>query len=337
MDRQVLENRIEESERRFRELFNHMSSGVAIYEAVNDGEDFVFKDFNRAAEQIDGFKKEDLVGRRVLEAFPGIRAFGLFDIMQAVWKSGEPEYHPTAHYEDNRVQGWRENYVYKLPSGELVAVYDDVTARKEAEESLRKSYDQLRRTLMSTVDALTAAVEMRDPYTAGHQHRVPALAQAIAGEMGLAEEKILGLRVASLVHDIGKINVPAEILSKPGLLAAAEYELVKVHPQIGYNVLKGIEFPWPVAEIVHQHHERIDGSGYPRGLTGEQMLLEAKILAVADTVEAMVTHRPYRTARGIDEALGEISKNRGVLYDPETVDACLCVFRERGFKLEEKA
>jgi putative two-component system response regulator len=205
---------------------------------------------------------------------------------------------------------------------------------QRAEEELRQSYVKSRRTLEEIVHALASAVEMKDPYTAGHQRRVTQLACAIAREMGLSEEWIEGLRIAAAIHDIGKINVPAEILRKPSALSDLEYALVRTHPQVGHDVLKGIEFPWPVAQIVLQHHERMDGSGYPQGLSGEEIILEARILGVADVVEAMASHRPYRSTLGMYEALGEISQNRGIFYDPDVVDACLKLFTEKGFEFE---
>jgi putative two-component system response regulator len=206
--------------------------------------------------------------------------------------------------------------------------------RTRAEEELRQSYVKSRRTLEEIVHALASAVEMKDPYTAGHQRRVTQLACAIAKEMGLSEKQIEGLRIAAAIHDIGKINVPAEILRKPNALTDLEYALVKTHSQVGHDVLKEIEFPWPVAQIVLQHHERMDGSGYPQGLSGDNIILEARILGVADVVEAMVSHRPYRATLGICEALGEISQNKGILYDPEVVNACSKLFTEKGFKFE---
>ena len=211
----------------------------------------------------------------------------------------------------------------------------DITERKQAEEELRQSYVKLQRALEGTVNVLVSAIEMRDPYTAGHQQQVTQLACAIAKDMGLPEEQIEGLRMAGLIHDLGKITVPAEILSKPGRINDIEFSLIKMHPQVGHDILNGMaEFPWPVAQIVLQHHERMDGSGYPQGLSQEEILLEARILAVADVVEAMASHRPYRSALGIDQALEEISQNRGVLYAPEVVDACLKLFIEKGFTLE---
>ena len=211
---------------------------------------------------------------------------------------------------------------------------EDITARKEAEEGLQNSLDKLRKAMGGIIQAMALTVETRDPYTAGHQRRVADLARAIAQEMGLPEDQVDALRMAGIVHDLGKISIPAEILSKPAQLSDLEFSLIKTHPQISYDILKDIDFNWPVAQIVLQHHERINGSGYPKGLSGKAIYLEARILAVADVVEAISSHRPYRPAFGIDVALEEISKNKDVLYDPEAVEACLRLFREKGFKFE---
>jgi HD-GYP domain-containing protein (c-di-GMP phosphodiesterase class II) len=203
-----------------------------------------------------------------------------------------------------------------------------------ANEERMQNIDRLRKTLSSTIQALADTVEVRDPYTAGHQRRVSDLARAIATEMCLAAEQIDGIRITSVIHDIGKISVPAEILSKPTRLSNTEFNLIKQHSESGYGILKDIDFIWPVAQIVLQHHERIDGSGYPRALKGEEILIEARILAVADVVEAMASHRPYRPGLGIDAALTEIEKNSGIFYDKTVADTCLILFREKGFKLE---
>jgi HD-GYP domain-containing protein (c-di-GMP phosphodiesterase class II) len=172
---------------------------------------------------------------------------------------------------------------------------------------------------------------MRDPYTSGHQKRVAQLAVAIAGDLGLPKDEIHGIHLAASIHDLGKIRVPAEILSKPGKLTDIEYLLIKAHAQAGYDILKGIEFPWPLANIVLQHHERLDGSGYPQGLKGEKILLGARIIAVADVVEAMASHRPYRAAMGLDLALAEIERGRSTAYDLAVANACLKLFREVTF------
>ena len=206
--------------------------------------------------------------------------------------------------------------------------------RNRAEQRLQHSLEKLRRAMEGIVQAMAVTVEKRDPYTAGHQRRVANLACAIAKEMGLSADQIDGIRMAGVIHDLGKIAVPAEILSKPTRLTDIEFSLIKTHAQAGYEMLNTIDFPWPIAQMVHQHHERIDGSGYPKGLSGEDILLEARILGVADVVEAIASHRPYRPARGIDKALDEILQNKGTLYDPEVVNACLKVLSEKGFKFE---
>jgi putative nucleotidyltransferase with HDIG domain len=203
----------------------------------------------------------------------------------------------------------------------------DITERKQTEERLKK-------TLNATIDTIGNIVEVKDPYTAGHQKNVSQIATFIAQKMKLPKDKIEGIRIASLVHDIGKISVPAEILNKSTKLSEIEFDLVKDHSKTGYDILKSIEFPWPVAKIVLQHHERLNGSGYPNKLKGDEIILEAKIIGVVDVVEAMSSHRPYRPALGIDKALEEISKNRGILYDPEVVDAFLKLFKEKGFKVK---
>ncbi len=215
-----------------------------------------------------------------------------------------------------------------------VIVFRDISARKQAEKEIEESRHRLQRALQGTIQAISTTIEMRDPYTAGHQRRVAKLAEAIGRELGMPEARLEGLKLSAEIHDIGKIHVPSEILSKPTKLTELEYTIIKTHPQAGYEILKNIEFPWPVAEIVLQHHERIDGSGYPRGLKGEEILPEARILAVADVVEAMASHRPYRPAFGIDRALEEIKLNRGRLYGSDEVDACVRLIEAKGFSLD---
>ncbi|MCJ7818218.1 MAG: HD-GYP domain-containing protein [Syntrophales bacterium] len=182
--------------------------------------------------------------------------------------------------------------------------------------------------------ALANTVEIKDPYTAGHQRRVAQLSCAMARELGWSPDRVEGIQVLCFLHDMGKIAVPAEILNKPGKISLTEFSLIKVHPQVGYDILKDIAFPWPVAQGVLQHHERQDGSGYPSGATAGEITPEAKILAVADVVEAMASHRPYRPALGIDQALEEITQNRGKLYDPDAVDACVRLLTEKDFRFD---
>jgi putative nucleotidyltransferase with HDIG domain len=216
-------------------------------------------------------------------------------------------------------------------NGELVQAIHmatNITDRIEAEKALAENFKKMNEVFKNAVRTLGTVVEIRDPYTAGHQKRVTQLACKIAKAISIPENRIEGLYLAGLLHDIGKIAVPAEILTKPSKLTEYEYKLVKDHTRIGYNVLRKIEWPWPVADIVHQHHERLDGSGYNQGLHGEEIILEARILAVADVVEAMSTNRPYRPARTPDVCIDELEKNRGVQYEPDAVDICLDMLKK---------
>lgn len=207
---------------------------------------------------------------------------------------------------------------------------------QEQVHQLRESFAKLRKTLEGTVLALSSAVEIRDPYTAGHQQRVTSLSCAIGREMGLTEDQVEGLRVAGLLHDIGKICIPAEILVRPGRISEIEFSLIKTHAQVGYDILRPIEFPWPVAQIVGQHHESMDGSGYPTGCIGNDILIEARILKVADCVEAMATNRPYRASLGMDAALAKITKQSGITFDPVPVEVCKGLFEKKGFQFEQR-
>jgi HD-GYP domain-containing protein (c-di-GMP phosphodiesterase class II) len=209
-----------------------------------------------------------------------------------------------------------------------------VTMLTEEEQILKKSFGKLEKLLEETIGAITTIVQKKDPYTAGHQQRVSQLACAIGREMGLTGEQIRVIRIASLLHDLGKVFIPAEILAKPGKLNQVEFSMVKSHPDADYQILKSIDFSCPIAEIVHQHHERLDGSGYPSGLKGDAILLESKVIAVADVVEAMVSNRPYRPAPGVEAALKEIEDGKGRLYDSDAVDACIRLFREGRFSFE---
>ena len=210
----------------------------------------------------------------------------------------------------------------------------ELAGRKRAEAETQRYSEKLQELIKNITRAITLTTELRDPYTSGHQQRVTQLACAIAEEMGLDQETLAKISVAGSLHDIGKLHIPSEILTRSGKLTDLEFDMIKTHPKVGYNIIKTIEFPWPVAPIVLQHHERMDGSGYPSGLSAKDILLEARILGAADVVEAMSAHRPYRPALGIEKALEEISQKSGSLYDPEVVEACLKLFLEKGFKFE---
>ncbi|MDO9230350.1 MAG: HD domain-containing protein [Syntrophales bacterium] len=217
----------------------------------------------------------------------------------------------------------------------LVGILKDVTDLRRSEVELKKSYEKLEMALSSTISVISLISESRDPYTAGHQRKVAELASAIAREMGLPEDRVKMIHMAGLIHDIGKINVPAEILSRPGKLTTGEFALIKSHPETGYNILNKVDFPGPIAQIVYQHHEKMDGSGYPLMISGDQIILEARIITVADVVEAMQGHRPYRPALGIEKALNEIRIGRGVVYDAEVADACISLFSTNRFHFED--
>jgi putative two-component system response regulator len=234
------------------------------------------------------------------------------------------------------VKDGAQDYLIKgqIGGGLLMRAIRYAMERKRAEEKIKETMEHLRKAVNTTIQVLLMAIETKDPYTAGHQRRATDLARAIATDMGLPRNIIEGIRMAGAIHDIGKIPLPVEILSKPSKLSTTEYSLIKEHARHGYEILKDVESPWPLAEMAHQHHERLNGSGYPQGLKGEDILLEARILAVADVVEAMASFRPYRPAPGIDAALEEIEKNVEVLYERAAVEACLRLFREKGFMFE---
>lgn len=205
----------------------------------------------------------------------------------------------------------------------------------DTEVPSRLYVEELQSALTQTVAVIRALGELRDPYTAGHERRVGDLAAAIGAELGFDDRRQQGLRIAGYLHDIGKIAIPTEILSKPGRLSPAEFELIKEHPAKGYEILSNVDFPWPVALVAMQHHERMDGSGYPQGIKGEQISVKARIVAIADVVESMSSHRPYRPALGIKKALAEIERGKGVAFDTDAVDACLRIVRKKGYKVQD--
>ena len=237
------------------------------------------------------------------------------------------------HRELTRLTEEQNRELIELNQGLEKRVQSRTRQLRNNEEELKKTLAQLRKSLEATIQALALTAEARDPYTAGHQRRVADLSRAIAQKLDLPLDQVDGIRMAGSIHDLGKIYIPFEILNKPGKIRANEFELIKSHPEVGYDILKTIDFPWPVAQIELQHHERLDGSGYPFGLKGDEILLEARILAVADVVESMSSHRPYRPALGIEKALAEIKAGRGTTFDARVVDACMGLFEEDGYTL----
>jgi HD-GYP domain-containing protein (c-di-GMP phosphodiesterase class II) len=228
---------------------------------------------------------------------------------------------------------------YPDPNGAFAGMAEKITdgsALLDTRHQLYQSRERLRKNMGAIIQAMSTTIEKRDPYTAGHQRRVAKLCRAIATHMGFSWEAVQGLRMAAAIHDLGKINIPAGILNKPGPMSEHELAIIRMHPRTAYDILKGIQFPWPLAETIYQHHERMDGSGYPRHLMGDDILLEARILAVADVVESMASFRPYRPEMDLDAVLAELRGHRGTLYDPRVVDICIALFTERGFDFKTK-
>jgi PAS domain S-box-containing protein len=327
---------LKESEERYRSLTNNIPDIIYSLDKMGN----VLAVNERAVSRY-GYEAEMIVGKPFLDIIhPDDREMVVNSFLQAMKDHREytrgfqfrvqSKDGPVRWVELNSHMRFDEKGTYLQEEG----VIRDITKRKLAEEQLRQTLDSLRKVFGTTIHVLVSAVETRDPYTAGHQVRAADLARAIATEMGFTKERIDGIRMAGSIHDIGKLSIPAEILSKPTKLTKIEFSLIKEHSQRGYEMLKDVESPWPLAEMVYQHHERMNGAGYPRNLKGDDILMEARILAVADVVESMASHRPYRQARGIDAALEEIEKNKGILYDNTGADACLRLFREKSFQLE---
>jgi PAS domain S-box-containing protein len=282
---------------------------------------------------------KDMIGKTTEELFPKEQAENMRKDDKEVMISGKPKKNIIEPYDTPEGVRWviSDKIPYRDKKGKvtgIIGLAKDVTAQRKSEQELLQSYQKLKKNMDATLETMSKIIEVKDPYTAGHQQRVSQLATAIAKELNLSPDKIEGIRIASLIHDIGKIGLPTEILSKPSRLDDIEFSLVKRHSQMGHDILKTIDFSYPVAGIVLQHHERLNGSGYPNHLKGDEIFLEARILGVTDVVEAISSHRPYRAALGVDAALGEISKNKGILYDPKAVDTCIELFKEKGFKFE---
>jgi PAS domain S-box-containing protein len=331
-ERKLMEKELRESEERYRDLIENVNDVLYVFDDKG-----TFNYVSSPVQTMLGYSPSELVGRNLDEfVYPADQPY-VKDQFQKVL-SGQVE--PSEYRILNKageicwVRASSRAIIKEDTILGLRGLLTDISQRKKAEDQNQQTLINLRKAMGGIIQAMAATVETRDPYTAGHQRRVADLGRAIAREMKLTDHQIDGIRMAGIVHDLGKISIPAEILSKPTKLSEIEFSLIKTHPQVSYDILKDIDFPWPVAQTVFQHHERINGSGYPLGLKGEEILLEARILAVADVVEAIASHRPYRPAYGIEAALNQILKERGALYDTAAVDACLKLFKEQGFVLE---
>ena len=327
--RRFAEESLVESEERYRTMIENANDMIWLLDTQGN---LMF--FNRQSEIISGHKFEDWKGK----SFIPLIYLDDLEIVGEVFRetlSGKPQHYTVrVNKKDGGVFTLSVNTTPIYEKGKIVGTVSfgrDITGRIRAEEELKKSFNKLKKITEDIVHAMAVTVEMKDPYTAGHQRRVAKLACAIAKEMGLSEKQSEGIRIAAILHDIGKILIPEDILNKPSKLADVEMEKIKTHPQVGSDILKTIEFEWPIAKIVLQHHERINKSGYPYQLGGKDIIIDGKIVAVADVVEAMCSARPYRPAHSIEEALQEISINKGILYDKDVVEACIKLFTEKGF------
>lgn len=313
----------------------------AILESIDDHMSLVDRDLNilwanKAAKRVFG---RNIIGMKCYTAYRGrkepcqpypcvaLKAFRSGKSHKQCSEMTDKEGKPVYYFSTASVAMTGED---GLPTA-VIKISKNITESKLAGLELEDSMQKLRTALDNTIKAMALTVESRDLYTAGHQRRATNIARAIAQEMNLSQDQVDGIRMAGVIHDLGKISIPAEILSKPGKISDTEFSMIKEHPQRGYEILKGIDFQWPIADIVRQHHERINGSGYPQGLIGDKILLEARVIMVADVIEAMASHRPYRASLGIEAAIDEITRNQGVLYDSDVVDASVNLYQS-GFQ-----
>jgi PAS domain S-box-containing protein len=335
-ERKQAEKELHKSEEKYRSLVENAREGI--FQSTAEGHHITV---NQAFANILGYESPEEVIATITDiphqiyVHPDDRT----KILQIIEKEGSVKGYEAEFYKKDGSKTWVSINMHAVRDEEGHLLYyqgidQDVTEKKNMETERQQNIERLKKSLGATINAMAVTVETRDPYTAGHQRRVADLALAISVEMNLKREQIDSIRMASMIHDIGKISIPSEILSKPSKLTNLEFDLIKTHSQSGYDILKDIEFPWPLADFVLQHHERMNGSGYPRNLKGDEIFLEALIMAVADVVEAMASYRPYRPALGIELALEEIEKNKGILYDDAVVNACLKLFREKSYHLK---
>jgi PAS domain S-box-containing protein/putative nucleotidyltransferase with HDIG domain len=332
--RERTEEKLRQEEQRFRAFVEHSSDIIALLNLKG-----IITYINPAVEKVLGFKPEERIGAKGFELVHPDEIKFLADSFNTLAKdTNAPAVRGEMHLR-HKDGSWRtvesvgSNLVNNNVVEAVIVNYRDITERKQRDEELRRTLNSLRKAFGTTIQVMASAVEMRDPYTAGHQKKSADLARAIATEMGLPKDRVDGIRMAGIIHDIGKLSIPAEILSKPANMTDIEFSMIKEHARSGYEMLKDVESLWPLAEIIYQHHERLNGTGYPRNLKGDEILMESRILAVADVVEAMASNRPYRPGLGIEAALEEIEKNKGILYDDAVADSCLRLFREKSYQL----
>jgi len=321
----------------WQEIFRLFPDGLMVTDP-----DFNIQFVNPAFERLLVNHKGLMTGRKCYEVFPGSICHTGRCPLTRVRETGQVQlYFSRGHCKLKRNEHWMVTASMLLDEegnfGGMLEKVADAGILGKMQTELHHSQERMRKTMGAIIQAMSLTIEKRDPYTAGHQRRVAKLCRAIATEMGFSWDRIQGLRMAAAVHDFGKILVPAGILNKPGPMSEPEMTIIRMHPFTAYDILKGIQFPWPLAEIIYQHHERLDGSGYPRHLRGQEILQEARILAVADVVESMSTYRPYRPTIGIEAALAELSSFRGIHYDAEVVDAAVLLFTKKGFDFESKS
>ena len=335
-ERKQAEKELHKSEEKYRSLVENAREGI--FQSTAEGHHITV---NQAFANILGYESPEEVIATITDISHQVYVHpdDRIKILQIIEKEGSVKGYEAEFYKKDGSKTWVSINMHAVRDEEGHLLYyqgidQDVTEKKNMETERQQNIERLKKSLGATINAMAVTVETRDPYTAGHQRRVADLALAISVEMNLKREQIDSIRMASMIHDIGKISIPSEILSKPSKLTNLEFDLIKTHSQSGYDILKDIEFPWPLADFVLQHHERMNGSGYPRNLKGDEIFLEALIMAVADVVEAMASYRPYRPALGIELALEEIEKNKGILYDDAVVNACLKLFREKSYHLK---
>jgi PAS domain S-box-containing protein/putative nucleotidyltransferase with HDIG domain len=332
-ERQQSMDQLASAEGKFRRLVEQSVAGIFMI----DEHKLIYG--NPRAAEILGFENHEINNIDLKEIIDSKDLPTISEAIKDTISGGEPrarlEFNTARHRGENVRVGAQGSSATQNGKAVVLGVMQDISEKSRTDAKITKYIEQLKSAFMSTVNVAMSIGEMRDPYTAGHEREVSRIAVAIATEMGLLEDQIEGIRVAGLLHDIGKISIPSEILAKPGRLTPTELELVKTHAQSSYELLKPVDFPWPVAEIAWEHHERMDGSGYPRGIKGQEILLEARILAVADVVEAMSSHRPYRASPGLAVALAEIRKGAGKIYDENVATACLLLFEEKGLEINQ--